>query len=355
MTRKKIKAKQEKKERKSLAIKKKKVLSVSKIASKYPVIALIDIRNLPDRILQSSKKKLRGKAEFAIAKNTVIKRALEKAGKKELAKSLNFPTALVLTSLSPYSLFQFFANNKVKVAAKPGQVAESDITVPEGETDLPPGPALSELKGAGINVQIRGGKIVVAMDSTVAKAGAKISDKVCKALQKLNILPFEAMVNMVAAYDGKYHYTSDMLDIGQKKLFAGLLECLHQAFNISTNLSFPTQQNIEALLTNALQQSQNMAINGMVYSDASTELLLANAVSLGEDLSGKVGSLEKEKPAEEKPKEAEKPGEKASEKPEEKKPAEKPKEGEKPEAKPDKAPEKKEEKPKSPEKAGEKK
>jgi len=292
MTKKKFKGTKEKHERASILVKKQKVEEVSKAAGKYPVVALLNIRNLPDRILQSSKKKLRGQAEFAVAKNSVIIRALDKSGKGSLSQHIDFPTSLVFTSMTPYSLFKFFKDNKAKVAAKPGMFAPFDIIVPEGETDLMPGPALSELKGAGINAQIKAGKIVVAKDSVVAKKGAKISDNVCKALQKLNILPFEARVNMVAAYDGKFTFTASVLDIDEEKLHADVLDALSQSFNVSFNASFPTSQNIDALLSNALSQGRNMAINGGVYSVSSTELLLTRAVLLGSTLSGKVGNLE---------------------------------------------------------------
>jgi large subunit ribosomal protein L10 len=297
MTRKKMKGSKEKKERVSLVAKKEKVLAVSKIAGKYPVVALLNIRSLPDRILQSSKKKLRGEAEFSVAKNSVLSRALQSSGKGALAEHLDFPTAIVFTSKSPYSLFKFFKDNKVKVAAKPGQIAPFDIVVHEGETDLLPGPALSELKGAGINAQIKAGKIVVAKDSVVAKAGTKIPDAVCKALQKLNILPFDAMVHMVAAYDGKFTYTASALDIDEGKMHSDLLECLTQSFNVSFNASFPTSQNISFLLSNGISQGRNMAINGQIYSDASTDVILTRAVLLGNALSGKVGDLGS-KPAE---------------------------------------------------------
>jgi len=295
MTKKKLKVVREKKESVAIAAKKERVVAISKIAGKHPNVALLNIRNLPDRILQKSKKKLRGQADFVVAKNSTIIRAIEASKKgKELSKHIDFPTALVYTSLSPYQLFKFFKDNKAKVAAKPGMIAPFDIIVPAGETDLIPGPALSELKGAGINAQIKAGKIIVAKDSVVATNGAKITDKVCKALQKLNILPFEAMVNMVAAYDGKFTYTASILDIDEQRLNADILECLSQSFNVSFNSSFPTSQNIEALLSSAFAQGRNMAINGCVYSDVSTELLLAQSVLIGNALEG---MLPKEQPA----------------------------------------------------------
>lgn len=281
-----------KKESQSIAAKKERASELKKAAGKYPVVALLNIRNLPDRILQKSKKQLRGKAEFAVAKNSTITRALKSAGKDAVATEINYPTALVFTSLAPYSLYKHFKDNKAKVAAKPGMIAPFDIVVPEGETDLMPGPALSELKGAGINAQIKAGKIIVAKDSVVAKKGAKITDNVCKALQKLNILPFEAMVNMVAAYDGHLTYTGAVLDIDEHQLNADVLEALSQSFNVSFNASFPTSQNIEALLSSAMSQGRNMAINGCIISDASAEALLVQAVLLGSTLGGKVGNLD---------------------------------------------------------------
>jgi large subunit ribosomal protein L10 len=287
MTRKKLKAVREKKESAAIAAKKQKVASIARMAGTHPNVALLNVRNLPDRILQKSRKKLRGKADFVVAKNSTLLRALEASKKgKELTEHMGFPTALVYTSLSPYDLFKFFKDNKAKVAAKPGQIAPFDIVVPEGETDLLPGPALSELKGAGINAQIKAGKIIVAKDSVVAKKGAKINDNVCKALQKLNILPFEAQVNMVAAYDGRLTYTASVLDIDEAQLRAGVLEALCQSFNVSYNASFPTSQNIEALLSGAFSQGRNMAINGCIISDASAGTLLAQSVLLGSALEG---------------------------------------------------------------------
>lgn len=289
MTKRKVKSVRVRKESEAFKKKVENVSKILKIASSYPNIVVVNIRNLPDRILQKSKKSLRGKAEIVVAKNSTIIRALNSVENgKILAEHIKSPTALVFTTMTPYQIFKFFKENKTKVAAKPGQVAPFDIVVPEGETDLPPGPALSELKSAGINAQIKGGKIVVAKDSVVAKKGSKISENVCKALQKLGILPFETMVDVVAAYDGKLLYTSPVLDVDEAKLHAELSECVLQAVNLSSNASYPTQQNISLLLSNALAHARSLAANSGFYSDATIGALLSNAAILGEALSSKV-------------------------------------------------------------------
>jgi large subunit ribosomal protein L10 len=277
---KKIRKKEGKKERPILQKKQKRVEEILNLAKNYPVIALLNLQNLPDRILQSSKKKLRDSSVFVVSKNSIFERVFEKLGKNELKQYLNAPTAIVFTKLTPYSLFKFFKENKIKIAAKPGQIAPFDIIIPTGETDLPPGPALSELKNAGINAQIKAGKIVVAKDSVVAKAGNKISALVCKALQKLNILPFEAKINMAAAHDGQYLFTHDILNIDEDQLKSDISLALTQSFNLSVNSSYPTEDNINYLLSNTIMQAKNLALNAQIISDYSKEELLKEALSL---------------------------------------------------------------------------
>ncbi len=271
-----------KKESVAIAKKKSQVQTLAAKIKAAKVIAVINLSNLPDRLLQSARKKLRGKAEFHQAKNSVIIRSLEVAGKAgKLAAILTVPSVIITTDMSPYSLFKFFKDNKSKVAAKPGQIAPYDLIVPEGETDLPPGPALSELKGAGINVQIKGGKIVVAKDSVVSKSGAKISGSVAKALQKLNILPFEAGLNMVAAFEDGYVYLAEVLNIDEHQLNSDISSAFAQGIALSLNASYPTESTINMLLGKAFLQGRDMAVNGKLYSDSTIELLVSEGYLQG--------------------------------------------------------------------------
>lgn len=277
----------------SAGVEKKKgqVSQLAKKIAKAKTVVLLDVRNLPDRLLQSAKKQLRGKAEFSMAKNSVLIRALEESkNAKGLVARINSPSVIVFSdTLSPYQIFKHFKDNKKPVAAKPGQVATFDIVVPTGETDLAPGPALSELKNAGINAQIKAGKIIVAKDSVVAKAGTKISDVVCKALQKLNILPFTAQVTMVAGVQEGNVYLAEVLNIDETQLVADLAHGASLAYNMSINCSYPTTANREALLANALAQSRALVSETGTYSDAHMELLLARSLRMESAISGKVG------------------------------------------------------------------
>lgn len=258
------------------------VEEVKAAIGKYKTVALIDLSRLPDALLQSSRKKIRenGGKVFVLRK-PVITRVLASVSKlASRASECEKPVALILTNQSPYELNKFFKQNKKKRAAKVGEVAPFEIIVPEGETSLPPGPALSELKSAGLNVQIKAGKIVVAKDSTVAKAGETITVPKAKALQQLNIMPFETQVRMIFGYDGQYVYSVDLLDIDDT-LNTDLVQSFRDAFNLSINASYPTQGNIDVLLQEAYRQSVNVSMNGNLYSSGSIGQLLSSAVRQG--------------------------------------------------------------------------
>ncbi|MEM2963616.1 MAG: 50S ribosomal protein L10 [Candidatus Anstonellales archaeon] len=269
-----------KNERQAIIKKKKKVADLSSKIKSSKVIGLVNLNNVPDRLLQKARKALRGKVEFIAAKNSVIKRALEtsKNGEK-LIPFLKNPSLLFLSSsLSPYAIAQYFRNNKEKIAAKPGQIAVEDIKVLEGETNLPPGPALSELKSANINAQIRGGKIVIAKESIVVKKGEKISPTVSKALQKLGILPFEAAIRIEAAVDEEgVLFDYNTLDVDSSTLQSDTIRAFVESSNFSINIGYPTHNNINILLINTILQARNLSLNCGVYSTATIQLLLQKA------------------------------------------------------------------------------
>lgn len=277
-----------KKERIAITKKKQAVAELSAKVKEYPTLAVVNLRNLPDDLLQSSKKKLReADGTFVkVSKLTVLKRVLEAAGLKAQADALLDPSAILLTKQSPSMLSTFFRKNRKKVAAKVGQVAPYEIIVPAGDTDLPPGPALSELKIAGVSVQIKAGKIAIMKDSTIAKAGEAITAPKAKALQMLGILPFEVGAELVFAYDGKYIYGPGILSIDAETLRPGILQSLRDALNVSINAAYPTSQNIEILLKDAFIQGNNVSINAGIYSSGSIGQLLALSIRQGVAVSG---------------------------------------------------------------------
>ncbi len=258
------------------------VKHASEDMKKFKTVALLDLRKLPDALFQALRKKIREDGgKVFVFKKPVISRVL--ASNKKLSTKVdecNKPVALILTNKSAFEVNAFFKQNKKTRAAKVGDVAVLDIIVPEGDTDLPAGPALSELKAGGLNVQIKAGKIAVSKDSLVAKAGETITEPKVKALQTLGVKPFEIMANMVFGFDGEYVFTKDMLDVADT-IGMDLSAGMSMAMNLSLNVSYPTKQNIEVLLGDAMKQAMNVSLNGDLYSSSSIEQLLVSALRQG--------------------------------------------------------------------------
>lgn len=269
---------------------------------KFKTIALLSLDKLPDSLFQSLRKKIRAEGGMVkVLRKPVLERVLKSDAKLTTrSNESEKPAALIFTNLTPYELNVFFKQSTKKRGAKINEVAEFDIIVPEGETDLPPGPALSELKGAGLNVQIKGGKIVVSKDSTVAKTGEKITMQKAKALQTLGIKPFTLRANLVFGYDREFIYNKSLLDMGDT-LAADLLAAERAAFNVSVNAGYPTEVNAEFVMRDAYMQGISLAVNSKTYNSVTIEADILNALAQS-------GAIEKKA-------EATKPAEAAAEAP----------------------------------------
>ncbi len=262
----------------------------------YKTVALLSLDRLPDSLFQALRKRIQEQGgKVKMLRKPVLTRVLESNPKlKEKEGYADKPTAIIMANSSPYELNRFFRQNTKKRAAKEGEIALSDIIVPEGETDLPPGPALSELKAAGINAQIKAGKIVVAKDSVVAKKDEKITGQKAKALQTLGIKPFTVAARMLFGYDGEYVYEKALLDIDET-LAADLAGAEQKAFNLSVNAGYPSERNIGLLLNETYVQGISFAVNSKTYNSVTIESEILNALMQ----SGAIEKLaEAKKPAE---------------------------------------------------------
>lgn len=274
-----------------------KVEQVERVAAElkgYPTVALLELMQLSDSLFQSLRKKITQEGgRVRVLKKPVLERVLSGAGvMAPYATRVDRTFALIMTKMSPYMLNQFFKQNRKKRAAKAGEKAPFEIVIPAGDTDIPPGPALSELKTAGISVQIKGGKIAISKDSVVAKPGEVINDLKAKALQKLGILPFEVRARLCVAADGQYAYTSELLDLGDT-IQQDMALAIGQGNDFSLNTGYPTAVTAPLLLTNAIRQAVDLSVNASLYNDTTMATLLSAALRQAISLDGSTGGGEK--------------------------------------------------------------
>jgi large subunit ribosomal protein L10 len=245
---------------KAIEIKKEMVAKITKELETAKVIAVVDLHNLPGALLHSMRKGMKGHGKVIIYKTNLLKKALKRAKKDALIPTMVGEKALLLSDMDPFMLYKKMNANPLKVYAKEGQIAPYDIIVPAGETQLAPGPILTELKTAGIDARIAAGKITVGKDSTVAKKGEPIKGPVAKALQKLDIKPFEVRVHVPLALEGSISYSEELLNVDEKKLMSDLIGAHMGARAVAMEIGFVTKDTIGPLIQKAFRQAKYVGL-----------------------------------------------------------------------------------------------
>jgi len=233
---------------------------IAKLAKEYPVVAVATLEKLPASILSVLRKRLVGEGKIVVAKTRVVQRALAEAGVTEakLNEKVANSVTLIFTKKNPFELYSFVKKNKGESFAKENDVADNDILVQAGDTGLPPGPALSVLKGAGLQVKMAGPTISITADKVVAKKGEPIKKEVAEVLGKLNIKPMKVGMKVIGVLDkneGQY-YTSEVLDVDEEELFNKFVLAYQQAFNLAVNAEYYCDASIEAILIKAQREAK---------------------------------------------------------------------------------------------------
>lgn len=318
--------------------KKKTLQEVSESIEKHPVVGIVDMHNLPAKQLFQIKQQLKGKAVIRMVKKRVITLALggsKRHGIKGLEDKIQNQPALLFSDANPFELAHTIAKSVSKAAAKAGDIAPTDIIIPAGPTNLPPGPAIGELQKAKIPAGVEGDKIVVKKDTRIAKAGEEISADTADVMGKLQIEPMEISLNLVAVWDSGTVFGKDILFIPPEHYINQLKSAYSNAFNFALKIDYMTSETVPMLLSKAHQQAFSLSLEAGIVTSETVGPLLAKANSQAsalQELVKEEAPEKKEEPADEKPEEKKEGEEPAADKPEgaeEKKAAEKPAEAEK--------------------------
>ena len=252
---------------------------VKKLVQEEPVIAIASLQGLPARLFAQVRKKLQGKAKVHVSKVRVIKKAMEASRLKgsKLLELTEGNVAVIGTGMNAFELFAFLKKNKGSIAAKPGSIAEQDILIPAMDTGLPPGPALSELKAAGLNVRIMGTTIHTVEDKVVVKKGEEISKPVAATLQKLDIKPVKVGLNLIAVLENNEVFLPAVLDIDEEKTMAQILQAYNEALNLSVFAGIFNNSSIPVMLQKAFREAKAVSIASEFIEPETVGEILAKA------------------------------------------------------------------------------
>jgi large subunit ribosomal protein L10 len=260
--------------------KKKSVAELKAIVAQYPIIAILNLENLPARQLQKMKTRLRRDCEIKMAKKAVIKEVFKESDKKDVMKLepyLSGMPALLLTKENPFKLFKIIKKSKSAAAIKPGQITPKDLMLPAGPTPFAPGPIIGELGQLKIKAGIEGGKVVIKQDAYVASKGDVVSAQLASLLMRLGIEPMEIGLDLVAVYEHGEILTKDVLDIDEDVFMAKLKTAISDALALSLEIAYPTKENITMLVQKSFTDSKTLALERDILADAVVEQILAKA------------------------------------------------------------------------------
>ena len=282
--------------RQSTLLKADEVQEIKGVLSRYNTVGIASLEKVRAAQLQKLKKKLEKSAYLRVIKNSLIKRAIansDKAGIEKLEEYLTGPNLFLFTNLNPFTLSILLDKSRVNATARAGDVAAFDVTVPAGNTGLPPGPIISQFTAVGLRTRIESGSVYVAKDTTVVKKGEPISAQLGSLLSKLGIKPVEVGLGLKLVYDDGIILTEDDLKVDLDEVQRSVEEAHQFAFNLSLEAAYPIPENISFLLRKAHQESYSLALSvGILTSETVADLVRkANAEMLS--LSAKLDKVEK--------------------------------------------------------------
>jgi large subunit ribosomal protein L10 len=265
------------------------VKSLIKEIASYKTVAVMPIDAIPDRLLQQVRNKLKPDSKLIITKKSLISRALKGAKLEDMEKGLERNFAIVLSNKEPFELYKAINTNRLRLGAKPKQVALSDIVIEPGDTSIAPGQTVTELKSAGIDVQIQKGKVVIAKQKVLVEKGKKISGAIANALKILEIKPFEVAPKLNMAVSSGLVYTEAALRVNEDYVRAEIVKNFMEAYAVSVELGIVTEYNVVMLITRAHRSAMSVGIEAKIPEPEIVKILMASAAVQASGIAEKVG------------------------------------------------------------------
>ncbi len=275
--------------------KKEAVVQLQELLKKYPVIAAADLTKVRSSQIHELRRRLRDRVNMLVTKNNLLRKSVELSDSMDarvgqFTKDLTGSNILLFTDTSPFSLILLLEKSKVRVPAKAGDIATSEIMIPAGNTGLPPGPVISEFGEVKVPTKIEGGSIWVSKDSVVARKGDVISPKMASVLSKLGLKPMEAGLRLTAAYDNGMILSADDLSLDLTAYKKDLFQAVSNAFSLSLESGFITPEVAPRMLGKALRQALSLAAEAGFLESGTIEHVLQKAVFNATVLNHKVQS-----------------------------------------------------------------
>ncbi|MEK6844711.1 MAG: 50S ribosomal protein L10 [Nanoarchaeota archaeon] len=244
----------EKKPKKISEVKLNAVKEFENLIKNKRTILVSSIKNIPASQVQEISKKLRGKAVVKVPKKNLIFMGLDFSKDKEIEKlkeNITENFAILFSDLDSFELAGELIKSQSPAKARTGQITDKDLEIPEGPTELMPGPAVSELSALGIKIQIEKGKITIKEPKIIIKKGEKISQAASEILNKLDIKPFKVGFIPICSFDTKEKIFYSEIKIDKEGTIEQLKTAYSKALPFAVEIGYSTEDTIKFLIGKA--------------------------------------------------------------------------------------------------------
>jgi large subunit ribosomal protein L10 len=251
----------------------------------HKTIGIVQMESIGAGTVQKLRSDLLDRASIVVAKNTLMKKALEQtriSGSDKLNDYIKGPAAFLFTNNSPYQIANYLDKNKVRAPAKSGQISPIAVTIPKMNTGFPPGTIISELNSVGLQTRIEGGTVAIPQDTQVLEPGDRISTTLASILTRLGIEPFLVGLSLDVVLENGDLIPHDDLIVDFDEYRNQIIFAYQSAISLSVYAGIITSDTAPIVLASAKQNAIALAaaIGYITKETAPMVLGRANAQAL---------------------------------------------------------------------------
>lgn len=226
----------------------------------YPQALIVHVDHVGSKQMQDIRVALRGKAIVLMGKNSMIRKALSIGHERHPECGMDAIKAIMVgnigfvfaTGSSLDEVREIISSFKVMSAAKAGQLAVVDWTIPAGPTGMDPSQT-SFFQALNVGTKIVKGQIELVSEYQILKVGDKVNASQAVLLAKLSIKPFEYGMVVQKVFQDAAVFSAAVLDITPAELMAKLFGGIKNMAAFGRELGVPTQAGLPHAFGNAFK------------------------------------------------------------------------------------------------------
>ncbi|RUM46761.1 MAG: 50S ribosomal protein L10 [Hyperthermus sp.] len=276
------------------------VEELTRLLRKYPTLLIVDLTNTPTAQLQRIKRRLEKKVGerivMRVAKNTLMKIALRRAGvdPKPLEPYLTGTNLFIFTDMNPFEVALILDKVYATAPAKPGDKAPSEIVLPAGDTGFKPGPIMSVFGKLRVPIRVQGGTIWIAKDTRVAKPGDEISPELASVLQKLGIEPIIVKLKLKVGFERGVVIPGESLKLDLDEYKSMVAEAHMSALKVGVEIAYPEPEILKLTIPLAVRRAFALAAEAGYITPDNAEYVIRLAIARSMAVAAALGDTAKE-------------------------------------------------------------